>query len=449
MQNQILKIKKMKIIFQFNEKLYDSLINSSNFQFKNNKKKYFIVKTELRNGFIFGELLNHFTRIIDKNQIMLQIASISDENIPKNILTKKDMSGNSIAIYKLIMNEINEESFPTKEELNCKNNFDESPELFSIALNKPKLTKKLLSLPNSNFSSKTEGGLTPLALSLINDSREETKLLLNNIHKIGDLNSTNELGLTYLHLAVISDNDFAVKILLENNADISIKNRKESNNPIHLMAIFSRNEIISNIINNQQFRKNINSTRADGKNALHFISSNSILGTKLLLSVGADFKTFDKFGNTQAKYAFFSGRFDCYDLLIKKTNNKHDLLLKKNVMNMILNSNNDLKISYNFSIETYNNNENFNNLFILFEQNDCKNALSLIKLFKKNNIKLDDNKIYKLIEFSCKINSIELLKIVSEYKSLKNFCVGPFIGQYGLISWINELSNLIFFQKIF
>ena len=180
---------------EFNEKLYDSLINSSNFQFKNNKKKYFIVKTELRNGFIFGELLNHFTRIIDKNQIMLQIASISDENIPKNILTKKDMSGNSIAIYKLIMNEINEESFPTKEELNCKNNFDESPELFSIALNKPKLTKKLLSLPNSNFSSKTEGGLTPLALSLINDSREETKLLLNNIHKIGDLNSTNELGL--------------------------------------------------------------------------------------------------------------------------------------------------------------------------------------------------------------------------------------------------------------
>ena len=240
----------------------------------------------------------------------------------------------------------------------------------------------------------------------------------------------------------MSDNDFAVKILLENNADISIKNRKESNNPIHLMAIFSRNEIISNIINNQQFRKNINSTRADGKNALHFISSNSILGTKLLLSVGADFKTFDKFGNTQAKYAFFSGRFDCYDLLIKKTNNKHDLLLKKNVMNMILNSNNDLKISYNFSIETYNNNENFNNLFILFEQNDCKNALSLIKLFKKNNIKLDDNKIYKLIEFSCKINSIELLKIVSEYKSLKNFCVGPFIGQYGLISWINEASNL-------
>ena len=420
---------------EFNEKLYESLINS-NFKFKNNNKKFFIVNTQLRNGFIFGEILNHFTKTIDINKIILQTLIISNEKIPQ-FLSKKDFSGNSIANYKLIMNEMNENSFPTKEELNTKNNFNETPELFSISLNNPNLIKKLLSLPYSNFTSKTEGNLTPLSLSLINGSNSITNLLLKNINKMGDLNITNELGLTYLHLAVMNDNDFAVKILLDNNADISIKNRKEANSAIHLMAIFSRNEIISNIINYQQFKNNVNLCRPDGKNALHFMCENSILGTKLLLLAGADFQTFDKFGNTQAKYAFFSGRFDCYDLLVKKSKNKHDLLLKKNVMKMILNS--EEKISYDFS---YDDKNYFKQMLNFFEKNDCKNAFSLMKIIKRKNIILNNNEIYELIEFSCKINNIELLKIVSFYKNLKNFCIGPFIGKYGLIFWLEEALNL-------
>ena len=87
------------------------------------------------------------------------------------------------------------------------------------------------------------------------------------------------------------------------------------------MGIYARNEIIFNIYKNKNFIKNINNQRPDGKNALHFMSSNSILGTKLFLLSGADSETFDKFGNTQARYAFYSGRFDCYDLLMNNKNN--------------------------------------------------------------------------------------------------------------------------------
>ena len=414
---------------EFNEKIYESFTNS-NFQFKINNKKYFVMKTELRNGFIFGELLNHFSKTFDKNKIIFLASLISHEkiNFPSK---KKDFSGNSIANYKLIINEI----IPTKEELNTKNNFNETPELFSITLNNPNLIKKLLFLPYSNFAAKTEGNLTPFALSLINASQSITNLLLKNISKIGDLNCSNELGLTYLHLAVMNDNDFAVKTLLDNGADVSKKNRNEANSPIHLMAIFSRNEIIQSVFNYPQFKNNVNLCRPDGKNALHFMSANSILGTKLFLRAGADFRSFDTFGNTQAKYAFFSGRFDCFDLLVEKSKNKHDLFLKQNVLNIILNSEN---ANYDFSYEKI----NFEFLLFLFEKNDCKNAFALMKILKKKNVFLTENEIYELIEFSCKINSIELLKIVSFYTSLKRFCIGPFIGKFGLVFWVKEALNL-------
>ena len=62
------------------------------------------------------------------------------------------------------------------------------------------------------------------------------------------------------------------------------------------MAIYARNEIIFNIYKNENFIKNVNKQRPDGKDALHFMSGNSIVGTKLLLLSGAERKTFDKFG---------------------------------------------------------------------------------------------------------------------------------------------------------
>lgn len=114
-------------------------------------------------------------------------------------------------------------------------------------------------------------------VALINDSREMINILLEpkNIKKNGDLNLPNELGYTPLHLAIMLNNDKAVKTLLENGANITIQTRKQDNSSIHLMGIYSRNEIISNILKDKSsnaYKKliqNINQKRLDKRTALH------------------------------------------------------------------------------------------------------------------------------------------------------------------------------------
>ena len=173
------------------------------------------------------------------------------------------------------------------------------------------------------------------------------------------------------------------------------------------MGINSRNEIISNIYQNKNFVKYVNIRRPDGKNALHFMSGNSILGTKLLLLSGADKLSFDKFGNTPASYAFYFGRFDCYKLLINKNGSKFDLSLKENIRQLVLNED---KKEDNFKIT------NFKSVKYFFEKNDSKNAKLLLYEMKKENIKLNDKEIYDLIDLSCKNRNIELLKLLDEFK---------------------------------
>ena len=370
---------------EFNEKLYKEFTeNLNNNKIKINKKKYYVVKTKLRNGFIYNNSLSYFTRTINNNKKIMQILSLSNKNLTIKLKDYKDMSGNSFGFYKILIDDQIGNNIPTKEDLNIENNFGERPELYSILSENPNYIQKLISLPYSDFSSKTEGGLTPLSLALINRLNNIVKILLDskNINKIGDLNSSNELGLTYLHLAVTNNIDFAVNNLINNGADISLSNRKEENNPIHLMGIYARNEIILNIYKNEKFIQNINNQRPDGKTALHFISSNSILGTKLFILSGADYQIYDTFGNTPAKYAFYSGRFDCYDLLMEKTHDKHDFILRQKIESMILNSKDDklLRQSLFFQDEIQydnkiSNNMDFKDLINFYEKNDYKKML--------------------------------------------------------------------------
>ena len=426
---------------EINEDSYNNLINTLNV--KNpiiNNKQYFVVKTELRNGFIYDNLLYHLTKTIDINKMYMQLAIIfnNDKEKNPNFNNLKDISGNSMAFQKILLNKSLYSSIPTKKELEISNIFGEKAELYAVAIDDPHYLKQLISLPYSDFSAKTEGGLTPLALSLINDTRNITKILLDSkfINKNGDLNFSNELGLTLLHLAVVSNDDYAFNVLLNNGGDISIANKKESNTPIHLIGIYARNEIILNIYRNQNFIKNVNNQRPDGKNALHFMSGNSILGTKLLLCGGAEKQTFDKFGNTQARYAFYFGRFDCYNLLLNGKGNKFDLSLKENLNKLISyiddNMNENMPNKNNLSFEFFKS---------LFEKNNYKNIKSIIDEMKKANKKLNDKDIYCLIDIACKNRNIGLLKYISEISPLKKYHIGPYIGKYGLISWLREISN--------
>ena len=428
---------------ELNEKLYSEFINDIKNKKKKVNKKYYVVKTELRHGFIYGHCLDYFSRTFDINKIIMQIFSASNGGIPNNLKNIKDFSGNSFGFYETIMN-IQLGEAPKKENINGVNNFGERPELFAVSQGNISFIKKLISLPNSNFSWRTEGGLTPLGLVLIEGAKDKARILLNsqNIKKNGDLNHCNELGLTYLHLAVESNMDEAVKILLENGSNISLSTRKEENSPIHLMGLLGRNEIIFSIYKNPAFTNNVNNQRPDGKTALHFMSSNSILGTKLLLKAGANSQILDTNEYIPSIYAFFSGRLDCYDLLMYDGNNKISLSLKKKLNSMIIHSSDNENNKNNENKNKINTLLSFNDLIKCYENNDYEGAKYVIMQLKKNNIQLKDDEIYELIELSCKIRNIDFLKLLLDYKSLKDFHIGPYIGKYGLISWLKEITNI-------
>ena len=425
---------------EFNDLLYQEFINKKIRLKRIRNKKYYFLKTELRNGFIYGHILHYFTRTIDKNKIIMQILSSSEKAIPNHLKNIKDFSGNSLGYYDTIINTKFGYDPETKND-NKENNFGERPEIFAIENNNFSYIKKLISLPISNFSGQTEGGLTPLGLAIINRSKKIVKLLLeqNNINKIGNINQTNELRLTYLHLAVSSNMDYAVKALIEKGCDISISTLKEENSPIHLMGILARNEIILNICKNQNFIKNLNNQRPDGKTALHFMSANSILGTKLLIKNGANCDVIDSFRNNAAKYAFYSGRFDCFNLILNYNKNKKDIFLKNKILELISQSNEKKDDINNININNY---MNFKNLKILFENNDEKKIKIILEKMKKIKIKLPDEEIYELIDLTCRVRNINLLKLLNEFKLLKDFHIGPFIGKYGLISWLEEMPNI-------
>jgi len=215
---------------------------------------------------------------------------------------------------------------------------------------------------------------------------------------------------------------------------ISLTDRKEENTPIHLIGIYARNEIISCIYKDKNFINFLNKQRPDGKTSLHFMCSNSILGKKLFLESGADSNIFDTFANTPAKYAFYFGRFDCYDLILKKNKNLKESALKNKIDEIIYNfNNNEFKKK---SLKEY------KDLVELYENNDYNSSKYLIEKLKKNSKKFTDDQIYNLIDISCKNRNIELLKLLSKITSLNEFCIGPFLGKYGLVDWLKKSADL-------
>ena len=81
----------------------------------------------------------------------------------------------------------------------------------------------------------------------------------------------------------------------------------------------------------------------------------------------------------------------------------------------------------NNDINNINNFMNFKHLKILFENNDEKKIKIILEKMKKNKIKLSDNEIYELFNLSCQVRNINLFKFLNEFKSLKDFHIGPFI----------------------
>ena len=70
---------------EIDDKLYKIFIENIDIKKFKNNKNYFVVKTELRNGFIYGNLLECLTQNFDKNKILMQSQS-PIPNIPLIII---------------------------------------------------------------------------------------------------------------------------------------------------------------------------------------------------------------------------------------------------------------------------------------------------------------------------------------------------------------------------
>ena len=113
--------------------------------------------------------------------------------------------------------------------------------------------------------------------------------------------------------------------------------------------------------------------------------------------------------------------------------------MKNKILELISQSNEKKDDINNININNY---MNFKNLKILFENNDEKKIKIILEKMKKIKIKLPDKEIYELIDLTCRVRNINLLKLLNEFKLLKDFHIGPFIGKYGLISWLEEMPNI-------
>ena len=141
------------------------------------------------------------------------------------------------------------------------------------------------------------------------------------------------------------------------------------------------------------------------------MSTNSILGTKLLYGAGAKSDEVDIYGNTPIKYALYSGRFEIYNFFNEKIIKQEDLNLKNKIDSLKLKSiSGDCKLIEDEElIENYQN--IYEELINFFEKNKIENVNSLLKN-NFQNIKLNEEQIYNLIEISCKNRNLKLLKIL-------------------------------------
>lgn len=118
------------------------------------------------------------------------------------------------------------------------------------------------------------------------------------------------------------------------------------------------------------------------------------------------------YANTPDKYAFYSGRFDCYDIILKnreKFNKQKDKFFMENINSLVLTANkseNDDEFSKKRLKNDFENEINhfltYEDLVNFYKKNYYKKAKKIINQFKEDKILLKKEEVYNLIEISCK-----------------------------------------------
>ena len=434
------------------DEIYNKIIHASNVSNQiftiNDTQKYYIIKSKVINGFVFGHLLNLLSEDADfPAQCLNLISSFQKDFINSSSIQKldkiKDKNGKKLIHY-LMKNSTQEEcKSEFLKDLTYKADNSENPELIAVKYNNIEMVKKLVNLPNSNFAYKTAGGMSPLILAILNEQDEILKILLNeqNIVKNDSLNYTNELKKTVLHYACEKNLTWVIQILLSHGADYKIQTIKEGNNPFHILCINGFYNSINAIINiNKNFIEGFNLKTPEGKSSFHFATSNSAYCTKYLLNTGGmDLISKEKVNNlTPLEYAFYSGRIDNYFYILYK-NRKFDKNLVQE-LNEILESENKRNIN------SINKEKNaYEKLILCFKNCNENIASSIIEDLKKNpnkNIPVTEEQKYKLVKLAFEANNLDLFLMLTKIINLKKLNVVQFIGEYGKIGWIDDCLSV-------
>ena len=426
-----------------NEDSYKLIKENKNDNY-NFKDKYYIIKSKLKQGFIFDHsILYSSLTSIDSGQKKIVFALHKNNFNPNPNL--KDYNGATLTHYKMFFNDENNPNFISENELNIKDYNGLRPEIYAITSNDTKIIKRLFTMKNSDFSSNIYDVASPFLLAILTQNRKMINIFLDNYNKLGDLNYPSENKNTPLHYLCLLNMPEESFNLLQKIDRLDIVNEREGNNPLHILCINSNYETLKKMLNYGKIDNYIKLKRYDGKTLLHLTCENSILCTDLLLMKNIDMNIKDNDNITPLEYAFFSGRYDCFN----KINNKNKNNLNYNNLNKSLNV-------FLKSISRKKNNDKIRNnmkhidvivkeIKTLLKQGNISEITQFIENNKKYNIidiPFNDFKICKkIVNCACKIgntnNIPELLKLINH----KTFPIAPFVGKYGLIKWLNDIVN--------
>ena len=410
-----------QLIYKINEKSNSEEINADG-------KNYINLTINLLQGNLNENFCQNFLNFnsIFERQIINSIKK--DENI-----SISDEYGNNSGIYKIILD--NSEKIKNQKEFTKKNIFGENAAFY---IKNDEDVEKLLSFGvNSILETETENDLNPFLISVMSQNREVSNSLVDYI-SASLINSSNESKYTPLHFACLYNYYELANSLIKKGAKINVKTRNNYYTPMDILIAKGNYETLELLLNNRDFYNLINEKNHLNSTPFHNTCMESIMCTKLLLKNRNMIKDIN--GNLLQHYAFFGGRIDIYNLIarsdIKEFNEYITSIRQGDSENlndeMILQLNNE----NDFLIHLCNN----------LNKGNVLNTKKIIKYYQKNpKLKksplLKDN-LEKIIISMCNGRNPILFELINEIINFDDIPIAPYIGKYGLISFIKEMKNM-------
>ena len=395
-----------------------------------NEKNFIKINLNLFQGNLNENFCNTFLDFNGDSE--MKILKSIKENKNNNI---QDEYKNNISIYKILLNSLDD--INNKNELINKNIFGENAS-FYINDNIDVEMINSIGAP-STFETRTENDLNPFLISLMKKNRDACNTLINYI-SLETINSTDESKYTPLHFACLYNYYELAEELIKKGAKINVKTRNNNYTPLDLLIIKGNYETLELLLNHKEFSNLINEKNFMNSTPLHSACLESIMCTKLLLKYSKKLK--DLNGNLPEYYALFGGRIDIYNLISSSSSDikefkEYIISIRKGCVENLNEEN---------ILELLDKDKFINNLCDNLNKGNINNLKKIIKFYLKNKkLKKEINweKYYeKLICNICNGRNPILLNLMNEIIDINKLVIAPYIGKYGLISYIKEMKNM-------